>query len=250
MNRLHILLGIILVHASLVYAQEENGIALSTDKIMMAIEASNPAEVCHFIIPGYFIRADQKARYLAKAQEVSNQTYIELTSYGLSDLTKIVSGLVKCSAAALFGIMGYKYYRGNVKLGCLVPDTKTLTYTKSDESGNKLESIKVTNNDGVVGTWQLDLLKQVEVTYADFKWQDYHKPESRCLLGVIVIAALYSAKKGLSDFWSVVKRTERVKKHKDALAVEALIQRLPECNDGTCPALIVDRSVDHGEQSI
>ncbi len=39
----------------------------------------------------------------------------------------------------------------------------------------------------------------------------------------------------MADFWSVAKRTEGAKKHNDALAVEALIQRLPECNEGTCP---------------
>ncbi len=164
-----ILLGIILAHVSLVYSQEENAVPLTEDKLMLAIEASNPVEVRKFVIPGYFIQADQKSRYRERAREVSNQTYIELNSYGLSDLAKIVSGFVKCSAAALFGIIGYKYYRGNVKLGCFVPDIKTLTYTKSDAAGCNIEGIKVTNNDGVVGTWQLDLLKQVEVIYADFK---------------------------------------------------------------------------------
>ena len=85
------------------------------------------------------------------------------------------------------------------------------------------------NNYGLVVTWekrkQLDWFEKFEVTYADSKWQDYHKPESRFFLGILGLAALYSAKKGMNDFWSVVKRTQRVKKHNDALAVEALIQR-------------------------
>ena len=106
MNRSYILLGIMLSQACPLYAQERSAVPLTDDKLMMAIEASNPAEVRRFVIPGYFIRADQKARYLAKAQEISNQNYIELTSYGLSDLTKIVGGIVKCSAAALFGMLG------------------------------------------------------------------------------------------------------------------------------------------------
>jgi hypothetical protein len=193
MNKLYILQGLILIATCSVYAQEEKPFALAQDRIMKAIENSDVDEVSYFLNPRYFVSKEQKELYLARAREVSNQAYIDHSGYGLSDFVNVVSGLIKCSAAALFCGIAYEYGQEVVTIQ---------VYTK----GQWFEARPHVSVDG----------RREMSQFAKFFY------------GVLGVLALYGAKQGLTDFSSVYKRTDRLKRHRDALAVEALIARLPE----------------------
>ena len=114
MNKLNRVCGLILISVSVLYAQEEITIPLVEDKLMMAIEASDPNEVGRFLIPGY--GTDQKDLYVIKAREVTNQTFMDLSNSEWSDVKNLFMGIIKCSAAALFGYVGYTYHQGMCKV--------------------------------------------------------------------------------------------------------------------------------------
>lgn len=235
MNRSPIILGMILAQACSIYAQEENAVPLTEDKLLMAIEASNPIEVRHFVIPGYFIQADQKARYRARAREVSNQTYIDLHSYGLSDIKHVLSGLIKCSAAAFFGFLGYAYHhQSHFRVGTFKRGKKPVICLDTEYTR---DPAYVDIADGWLGR----RFERIE-HYDDDIWHELPQAERTIFYTIVSLCALYSAKQGLSDFWAVIKRVERWKKHSDALVVEALIERLPECTNDVCPELSVTES--------
>ncbi len=239
MNRLPILLGMILAQVCSLCAQEENAVPLTEDKLMMAIEASNPVEVRNFVIPGYFIQADQKARYRARAQEVSNQTYCALHSCGLSDIKHVLSGLIKCSAAAFFGFLGYAYYhQSHFKIGGV----------KRDKIPVFCFDTEYTRDPDIEDGWIGRTVERIEHCDVDV-WCELPRLERTIFYTIVSICALYSAKQGLNDFWSVIKRVERWKKHSDALVVEALIERLPECASDVCPELPMTGSEGIEEKS-
>ena len=196
MNRLNIVRGLILISVSALYAQEEPPIPLVEDKLMMAIEASNPVEVGRFLIPGY--GTDQKDRYVVKAREMTNQTFMDLSNSEWSDVKNLLTGIIKCSAAALFGYVGYSYHQGIFEVN--------MWKTADGETAPK---------------WHAPV-KEGPYAFCNFFY------------GVLGVSALYSLKEGLADFWSIYQRTERLETHHRALIVEALIQRLPEYTKGHC----------------
>ncbi len=194
-------------------SEEGAPIPFAEDRIMAAILASDPVAASHFLMPGFFVRADQKKEYLFKAQEMTNQTYMELNEFGLSDIARLLIGLTKCAlgASALWYAAPKLSSWYSAKEGGDAPPTV---------GGAAAAVAPALPAEPKVDKFSLEGLKGV-----------------RTKIGSALCGA-YVALRGLKDLKTLGTRSQRYINHHNALAVEAIIQRLPVCQNGIPPEII------------
>ncbi len=181
------------------------------DLIIEALKNSDPEALRQLLMPGFYIHSDQKKKYYAYAQEVTNRSYADLSSHSASDVPSIVFGTAKLAIAALFGYLGYRYYYGRMDVSSF------------GEAPNYIpESNRYFSMD----------------TPAD-------RPYRTGVLVALASLAAYFGYNGLEEFSSVLSKYPRLVRHHDALAVEAIISRIPSCDTGSC--LPTPSAIIHGD---
>ncbi len=179
--------------------------ANNTDKMVEAIRRVDPDYLNQLLIPGFFIRPEEKTRYLAKAQEMTNRTFNELQSFSLGDCIRFVSGSVKSGLGALCVGLAYGCYNGLL-----------------DVSRWKWEGEPA----------------QRRIVTQDFLATDANYQKGAA--GVLGVLSLYLLNNGWTDFSDITSKKSRLLRHRNALAVEAVIQRLPVCeSDGECESSLM-----------
>ena len=70
-----IMLACVLLAAMPLCSEEGAPIPFAEDRIMAAILASDPIAASHFLMPGFFVRADQKKRVLFNSRNDESNVY-------------------------------------------------------------------------------------------------------------------------------------------------------------------------------
>lgn len=168
------------------------------DKLGETIRRNDPSNLNHLLVPGFFITSEEKKRYFTMAQKMTNATYEELHSISLQDIMNFVKGTAKVGVAALGGAALYAYWRGYADI--------------SQWSGYSDENPQIRNcrTNELSGHYRKGLYT-----------------------GLAVLSS-YLLCSGVRDFIRIIRKEHRLHRHKDALAVEAVIQRLPVCEPEEC----------------
>jgi hypothetical protein len=159
------------------------GTHATDDRFLDAIKRSDPEYLHQLLMPGFYIRADDKKKYFALAQDMTNKTFSELHKFSYFDSIRSLNALGKLgtSAFSLIGLIAF--YRTN------------WTIFRYDDANQP------------VG---LETTKERSVIY-----------------GFLGALTTYFGFKAITDFTSIFSKQERFERHRNALAVEAVIQRLP-----------------------
>lgn len=154
-----------------------------------AIKTSNPAALRHVLISGFTIHSDEKKRYLALAHDITNKTYADLHQNSIADVGRFIRGSLKMVGGAAALYTGYQFYKGY---------WDRATYVEQDHGGLGL---------------------------AEYQIED---PQARGAVYVLLgFVSSYLGYKGLEDWGGILSKRYRFAKHCSALAVEAIVQRLP-----------------------
>ncbi len=192
--------------------------------IIEAIKSSDPDELRSLLIPGFYIQKDKKAEYLELARNVTNETYTNLNRSSWSDLTRFLKGGIELAAAGIAGFCAYSLYRGTIGVyhHTLVP---------RNEQGEAIAA----PISRYYASWGEKLVKSSD--NIDLFESEYTHLASIGSLGVLT---LYWAAKGINEWRTVAAAHDRSEHHKRALAVEAIIQRLPACADSSCDTVTTE----------
>lgn len=159
------------------------------DKLFKAINGNDLN--FYFLVPGFFVTSEEKKRYFTMAQKMTNRAFEELNSISFNDIGNFVKGTAKMGAAVIGAAGLYAYYKGYVDVS-LWSGYHTDKPAVRDCKSNELD-----------GHYRTGLYS-----------------------GLGVIAA-YLFCSGARDFANIIGKEHRLKRYRDALAVEAFIQRLP-----------------------
>ena len=204
MKRISLIVLLIISYSSAVWCAPENVCSVQDkDKIVEAIEASDPDMLRAHIIPGCLIRLEDKKRYVDLAQKITNRTYAELNKFGISQLFTCSKGLF---------YLGLGFFCG-LDMALIAKDHTGPIITLFD-----------TLSLGTRETSKTDV--DARIVYADWS----ARKEVR--LGLLGAIGLYFSAKGLGLFHDVLTKRNRLTAHNNALTVEAIIQRLPAFDNG------------------
>lgn len=205
------------------------------DKIIETVEHSNPERLQCLLMPGFLIRLEDKKRYVGLAQDVTNRTFADLHKTCFYDVIKGARCALYVGLAIYFG----KHFYDNVSF--LRPVLSSLVPLVGNRSGEQVQQPPANAAQGQS--------QQPPINAAPAQ-QSVHQPAheqpgiSECGGGIIKMlsdhsAALcgaafstYFANKALKEFKEILVSKARQKRHKNALAVETIIQRLPAFDNG------------------
>lgn len=179
----------------------------SEDKIVEAIEASDPDALRGLIIPGFLIRLEDKKRYVALAHSVTNRTHAELQKFSLSDVARSAKGLFYLGLGGTFGLLGGEFFTG-WKADIPLPGQGTI-------------KIELVPNEGAP--------KQV---VGDANAHKKFLIGKQSIVGTFGALGVYFTGKSLGLFHDVLTKKSRLTTHNNALTVEAIILRLPAFDNG------------------
>ena len=164
--------------------------------MLEVIEASDPEGLCDLLIPGYLMSLDAKNKYMKLSQEITNQTHAELHQFYFSDVLSCAKGAVYGATGATFAYLG---------LGSLFSNSNFRKWRAK------------------IGNF----------SFAFEPGHDYNLIEDNTYFAVSLLAlASYFSYKSVGIFRSVVTKHPRLKRHYNALTIEAIIQRLPAFDNG------------------
>jgi len=168
----------------------------ATDKLMIdAIERVQPDKLNQLFFPGFFTSLKDQEAYLAAAQAATNKTYKQLHVYRAMDLINGVKALTKLGISGLGAAAAFLYYQGNWDVSLWNIDADPRTIVAQD-------LLRKSYRGAVYGALGF------------FSW---------CML-----------KGGLEDISSIVHKTDQWQRHREALANEAVIMRIPVCGTNGC----------------
>lgn len=179
------------------------------DKIVDAIEASDPDILRGLIIPGFLIRLEDKKRYATLAHSVTNRTHTELQRLCFSDLYRTAKGMLYLVAGGVFGFLA----AGNVA-------DKSVWNALFNNAQGRIKII-----------FEADGGEARELAGAA-------QPEKKSFIskervaGVLGALSLFFVGKSVGLFHDVLTKKSRLEKHNNALTVEAIILRLPAFDNG------------------
>lgn len=179
----------------------------SGDKVVDAIEASDPEAVRDLLIPGFLIRLPEKKRYVALAQEITNNTHALMHKFSTSDLFDGAKGLAYLGFGAALGYFGLDYWAAKRKWRFMW------------EFGNFKLAIKAGDAKDSDGATKSDAGAQDNGEISPFS--------DKVIVGILCALGTYFTARGLETFHNVLTKKKRVDVHNNALTVEAIIQRLP-----------------------
>ena len=171
------------------------------DKMEEAIKNIDPDSLNKLLIPGLIMTAADKKKYVAMSREITNKTYKDLYSYSLSDIVRFARGVIKggIGAAGLAGL--YFYHQGTVDLS---------QWQVRDKKSRIISSQEITDKQHIYSVY--------------------------AILGGLSLYFLHLGGKELSD---IMHKKNRMKRHRDALINEAVLQRLPVSEVGTSESILL-----------
>ncbi|MBA3752400.1 hypothetical protein H0X06_06475 [Candidatus Dependentiae bacterium] len=179
--------------------------------IIDAIKASDPVGLRSLLMPGFYVRSQDKKLYSSLAQQKTKETYVNLYATSFADLGYAVKGSLKAAFAAFFL---KNLYENSIK--------------------GKIEAIngplKDADDNPVKGSF-MDSLPSKESALSFFAEQRYmpllESFQADCTAPVMGLTGIYFLKESISDFFAIVNKKDRYTRHLKALAVEAIVLRLP-----------------------
>ncbi len=168
----------------------------SDERLVEAIEGSNPEELRDLLIPGYLMSLDAKSKYIKLAQETTNRTHSQLHQFHFSDLGSCIKGVFYGGLGAGFAYLG---------LSSLLSNSDFRAWKA------KLGSFSISFGPGDSGGDALD---------------------NKVFIGTLLALGTYFSGKSIGIFNSVLTKHDRLKEHHNALTIEAIMQRLPAFDNG------------------
>lgn len=157
-----------------------------------AIKRVDRQKVNQFLVPGFFIREADKKLYLAEAQAVTNYTYKRLNYYQTTDLFKMMIAFVKMGLSGLGIGASYAFYKGY------------WNFSLHDSSGTKTSKV--------------------------FGFDFPEEKQRLAVYSALGFISLYFLKHGLGTISDVINKRDQWRLHREALANEAIIIRIPVCD--------------------
>ena len=149
---------------------------------------------------------------------MTNQTYMELNEFGLSDIGRLLIGLTKCALGA-----GALWYAA----------PKLSSWYSAKEGGDASPAVGDASAAAAAAIAPAPPAAEPKVDKFSFEGLK----GVRTKIGAALCGA-YVALRGLKDLKTLATRSQRYINHHNALAVEAIIQRLPVCQNGIPPEII------------
>jgi hypothetical protein len=166
------------------------------DKMIDSLHRIDPDNLNKLLIPGFFIRAGEKERYVDVAKEMTNRTHQELHSYSSWDIVRLGKGLIQLGLSAGASTAAYRYYRGEWDIARWVVSS---------------------NNTRII------------------KGQDLADPYQRAAVyGVLGFISWYFLRDGMDQLAAIIDKKDRLDAHRRALQNEAIIQRIPVIDKTVC----------------
>ncbi len=167
----------------------------NADVMIDAIKKIDRDKLNQLLIPGFFIREADKKRYLDAAKDATNITYKHLHSYSTRDFFRSIRAVSKLGLSGLGIAAGYAYYKQY---------------------------------------WDISLWKVESHKTRKILGQDLTDNTHRlAVYGTIGFLATYLLRGAMSDFSDIVNKKEQWQLHREALANEAVILRIPVCGNGS-----------------
>lgn len=185
-------------------------VAAKSDKIIQMIRRIDPYGLNELHIPGFFIKADEKKRYLGAAREVTDKAYRSLHNVSLYDFVRLMKGAIKGAAGIGSAYLAYLYSKDMFDIA---------QFAVGDEEQRRL-----------VQDW--DFSRRATYTIPN-KWLVY---------GVLGGLSAYLLSDARAEFSNVYNKQQRVLAYHNALAQEAYIARLPVCDVGACETILEDEA--------
>lgn len=219
----------------------------SEDRIVDAIESSDPDALRDLLIPGFLIRLEDKKRYVNLAQERTNATHAQLNKFKGTDLLHCAEGAaylgIGLSSLYLaldffigkrdwrmsiwrFGHFGFAYFGTSDTLTAQQSDPPPVHQTSAPTTVTAQPDAQ-TDPTNQTGT-PTGPPASPSSSGAEF----YNFVGKRSFIATLALLGTFFTGKGLKIFYQVINRNSRTLRHNNALAVEAIIQRLPAFDNG------------------
>ncbi len=166
------------------------------DKMIDSLQRIDSDNLNKLLIPGFFIRAAEKERYLFVAKEMTNRTYKELHSYSGWDIVRLGKGISQMALSGASAYVAYLYYKQHWDISRWNVGT--------DQSRT------------IIGQ---DLVDK------------YHRG---AVYGTLGFLSWYMFNGALRQFSAIVDKKDRLDNHRRALQNEAVIQRIPVIDQTSC----------------
>ncbi|MBA2307307.1 hypothetical protein H0W26_04210 [Candidatus Dependentiae bacterium] len=190
------------------------------ESIAAAIKSSNIESLKALLMPGAYVRLQDKKIYSSLAQQKTRETYMNLQSSGLIDIKYGFTALVKAGAALFFAKEFYD--KCTIDAGIINPGNID---NGNVDNGQLIVVVEEANQEA--SGFSLSFAKKVmdnciakpkeALTTLGGTLKEYYP----------VLAASYFAYKSLEDVHAISYKDDRYNKYIHALAVESLIARVP-----------------------
>lgn len=166
------------------------------DKMIDSLQRIDTDNLNKLLIPGFFIRAEEKKRYLDVAKEMTNRTHQELHSYSGWDIVRLGKGLSQLALSGASAAAAYLYYKKH---------------------------------------WDISLWSVHPGQPRRIQGQDLTDIYQRsAVYGVLGFLSWYMLCDSLEQFSAIIDKKDRLDNHRRALQNEAVIQRIPVIDQTVC----------------
>lgn len=173
--------------------------ANSEEKIVEAIENSDPEILRDLLIPGFLISIDTKNKLIKLAQEVTNTTHSQLHSFEFFDIVNFFKGALYAGLSVSFGYLAFDYLADARDLREFLSNFSFMNFSKKARTSHGREAGPL---------------------------------EKKIFIGCLASLGAYFGAKSLGTFNRIITNHGRLETHYNALTIEAIIQRLPAFDNG------------------
>ncbi len=175
------------------------------ESVKAAITASDIQSLKGLLMPGAYVRLQDKKIYSSLAQQKTKEAYMNLTAFGFADIKHGIMFLAKAGATAFFA---HEFYNRMMEV-------KNYSKDATERNTNLWDLVKVDVVPQVVAapTDALTVLGQIMKD----NWQTFSYS----------VVAAYFAAKSYDDACGIVNKDDRYARYIHALAVESLVARVP-----------------------
>ncbi len=246
---------------------------VNCDAIEQTVRDSDPEALRSLLIPGLDLTHNKKIELTVLAKQITNTTFMNLNRASVADGWRCLRGIAKFATGVLSGIMAYGLFTGGIRLidplqlkkiettegvesssaSSPIPESEKV-FSDSDRALNYLVTIvpslesylsspgRNSTEAGFGGTRKEGEVKTV--LSHNYLLENTANPGERLVYCSAVGLAVYFFYTGIADIHGWISRRARYNHHQRALAVEAIIQRIPACAEPPCERNFIDQSVD------
>ena len=198
--KLRYIVLLILTSASLMATNNAPLWPHKNDDVMIdAIKKGNGDKIREMLIPGFFTDKESMRRYLDAARAATNETYKDLHSYRAWDFVRGTKAMGQLALGGLGIAACYYYYKGHWD----------------------------------ISHWKVEAGKSRKIGGQDLRDKKYRL----AVYGVLGFLSGYMINDGLTEFSDILHKKEQWRRHRETLANEGVIMRMPICNVDTCDML-------------